>query len=303
MKRDVTVRIDRELCVGCEACVESCALDVLAMENGCAEVVGKRCIACGHCLAVCPENAVDVQAIDPDAFNFQTFNIDKTWLPYGDADTEKLVSLMMSRRSCRGFDGKPVEREIIDDLIRIGTTAPSGSNFQPWTFTVIRDRKSVVALGEKIMSFFSRLNSVSKKAWLRTAMKWIGKPELDAYYQEYYEQVQESIREWETGGKDRLFHGASSLILVGASRDASCPAEDSLLATQNILLAAHSMGIGTCLIGFAVSAMARDSKLCKFIGIPENEKVYSVIALGYPLDSYLTITGRKKVTPRYVNLA
>ena len=61
---------------------------------------------------------------------------------------------------------------------------------------------------------------------------------------------------------DRLFHGAAAAILVTGRRQASCPAEDALLATQNILLAAHAMGLGSCLIGFAVEAMRRDPGAC-----------------------------------------
>ncbi len=52
-------------------------------------------------------------------------------------------------------------------------------------------------------------------------------------------------------GKDLLFHGAPAAIIVASKEEASCPSEDSLLATQNILLGAHSLGLGTCLVGFA----------------------------------------------------
>lgn len=80
---------------------------------------------------------------------------------------------------------------------------------------------------------------------------------------------------------------------------ASCPAEDALFATQNILLAAHSMGLGSCLIGFAVEAMKRDPSIKRAVGVPDEEVVYAVIALGYPDEIYQRVTGRKKVTPRY----
>ena len=49
--------------------------------------------------------------------------------------------------------------------------------------------------------------------------------------------------------KDQLFHGSTAAILTGSNPGVSCPAEDAPLATQNILLAAHSIGLGSCLIG------------------------------------------------------
>jgi nitroreductase len=74
---------------------------------------------------------------------------------------------------------------------------------------------------------------------------------------------------------------------------ASCAAEDALLASQNIVLAAHTMGLGTCLVGFAVEAMKRDLSIQESIGIPRNETVYSVIAIGRPDVSYVRPAGRK----------
>ena len=80
------------------------------------------------------------------------------------------------------------------------------------------------------------------------------------------------------------------------------PAEDALLATQNILLAAHAMGLGTCLIGFAVSAMQKDSRIKDLLKIPREENVHAVIALGHPAVTYLRLAGRKKAVSRFVEL-
>jgi len=111
--------------------------------------------------------------------------------------------------------------------------------------------------------------------------------------------VREALEEWHGSGKDRLFHGSTAAIVVGSRPGASCPAEDALLATQNILLAAHSMGLGSCLIGYAVAAMKKDPSIQRSVGIPSEEEIHAVIALGYPDDVYQRTAGRKNVTPRY----
>ena len=95
-----------------------------------------------------------------------------------------------------------------------------------------------------------------------------------------------------------MFHGATAAIVVAGKAEATLPKEDAVLASQNILLAAHSMGLGSCLIGFAVNAMTNDPKLQNSIGIPNDEKVHAVIALGYPDEIYQRQAGRKKPVMR-----
>jgi nitroreductase/NAD-dependent dihydropyrimidine dehydrogenase PreA subunit len=293
------IEIDRDLCNGCGLCVTVCPTGTISLREGKAVVSGGESISCGHCEAVCPQEAIRVTAIDEEMSRYKTFTTEKQWLPPGKYSTAVLARLMASRRSCRCFTGQSVDRAMLEDLVKIGITAPSGTNSQSWTFTILPTRKAVASFAEHIASFFGRLNTTAEKTMLRLFLKLIGKGELNAYYHGYYRKVKEALEEWYGSGKDRLFHGSTAAILVGSKPEASCPAEDALLATQNILLAAHSMGLGSCLIGFAVAAMKKDPSIRQSIGIPSEEEIHAVIALGYPDEFYQRVAGRKKVTLRY----
>jgi nitroreductase/Pyruvate/2-oxoacid:ferredoxin oxidoreductase delta subunit len=293
------IEIDRDLCNGCGLCVTICPTGSISLMEGKAAVSGGESIFCGHCAAVCPREAIRVTAIDEEMSRYKTFTTKVEWLPPGKYDTSVLVQLMASRRSCRCFTDQFVERAVLEDLVKIGITAPSGTNSQSWTFTIFPTRKAVLSFTEHIASFFPRLNTTAEMTMLRLFLRLIGKGELDAYYRGYYRKVKEALEEWNGSGKDLLFHGSSSVILVGSKPGASCPAEDALLATQNILLAAHSMGLGSCLIGYAVAAMKKDPSIKRAVGIPSEEEIHAVIALGYPDEVYQRVAGRKKITPRY----
>jgi nitroreductase/Pyruvate/2-oxoacid:ferredoxin oxidoreductase delta subunit len=299
INRTVTTVIDAEKCNGCELCVKVCPSETISMQDGKARVTGDRSLQCGHCMAVCPVDAVRVGAIDAHSLSFDNFDLKNRWLPYGDFDTDHLVQLMASRRSCRNYTDQVVDRSILEDLVKIGTTAPSSTNCQKWTFTVLPDRSAVNELGQRIGLFFKKLNRLAEKRLICKALKLIGKPALDNYYREFYQSVKEGLKAYELHGRDLLFHGAPALIVVATRPGGSGRMEDALLATQNILLAAHSMGLGTCLIGFAVEAMKNDGAIQQFLTIPAEETVCSVIAIGYPDEEYVGLTGRKKVLLRY----
>ena len=250
-------------------------------------------------MAACPVAAVRVDAIDAQSLSFNSFQLENDWLPHGEFDTSRLVQLMASRRSCRNYTEQSIDRSVLEDLVKIGTTAPSGTNCQKWTFTVFPDRRAVKEFALRIGAFFRNLNRMAEKTLMRKTLKLIGKPVLENYYNSYYQSVKEGLEEWEQHGRDRLFHGAPAVIIVASKPGGSNSKEDALLATQNILLAAHSMGLGTCLIGFAVEAIRHDATIKHFAKIPKEEAVHALIAVGYPDEEYQGLAGRKKVVMRY----
>jgi len=280
-------------CTGCGLCVRACPSGILALQNGTARATAPECIGCGHCQALCPAQAVAMDQEWSHPFRFQTFHHDDEELLPGKIDLSALARLVRSRRSCRLFTGQPVAPEILRDLVLFGWAAPSGTNAQGLVFTVLPDRATVIRLGEGVADFFQRLNSKAANPFLRKVLALVGRPELEHYYQRHFQSAARALRQWDEHRRDLLFHQAPAAILVGSGPGCATPVEDALLATQNILLAAHAMGLGSCLIGYAVEAMRREPRIKATVGIPHHEPVHSVIALGWPAVSFLRNPGRK----------
>lgn len=141
------------------------------------------------------------------------------------------------RRSVRSFLPRPVERELLERLVEAAIWAPSGGNAQTWHFVVITDPEQL-----------RRIKTVSPGL--------LGDPPaVIAICQD----LEEARRK---GGE----LGASFLAPV-----------DAAMAAQNILLAAHDAGLGTCVIAsFHKRAVAR------LLGLPEGMEPVVLVSVGWP---------------------
>ncbi len=293
------VIIDRQACTGCGICVALCPYQILRLKDGVAEHNGAPCFLCDHCRALCPQGAVTTLG-QSATLGLDSIVEKSEVIAPGEGDVSALVSLMRSRRSCRKYSEKVVPLAMLVDLMKIGTTAPSGTNSQGWNFVILPGRDDLQAFGGMVADYYRKLNTLAANPLLRFLVKIFAGDGLGRYYRNYYASVADALRQWDENNTDRLFHGATAAILVTGRKTASCPAEDALLATQNILLAAHAMGLGSCLIGFAVEAMRRSPAIKGKMAIPAEEEIYSVIALGFPAVTYVRFAGRRTVQPRIV---
>ncbi|MBN1531350.1 MAG: nitroreductase family protein [Spirochaetes bacterium] len=290
--------IDSETCTGCGACVHVCPKSHLELVAGTARPLVDECMLCSHCYCVCPVGAI---RFDPEALrpvSFDTFPCDEKFIPPGTTPPGILVNAIRSRRSIRSYTDRPVSDDTIRDLLQFAVTAPSGSNRQEWRFTVINGRDKVRQVAGEIKTFFLKLNSLARNPLIRYGSIPLMGTALLRYYNDHYQSVVNAIAESERG-RDLLFHGAPALILFHGPMIGSTPVEDAQYASYNVTLLAHLLGLGTCYIGYAVESINRLMKLKKRIGIPAEDRIHAVLALGYPSSRFLRHAMRKPYSAQW----
>ena len=131
MEKEFSVSIDSEKCTGCGLCVSDCQRRDLKIENNKAVPLNTACFLCGHCVAICPENAVKLNGLD-----------DKIWeIPAGPVflDEKSLMNHLRFRRSIRHYKNTPVEKDKLEKIIEAGRITPSASNTQNVRYMVIQN--------------------------------------------------------------------------------------------------------------------------------------------------------------------
>lgn len=164
------------------------------------------------------------------------------------------LQCIAGRRSCRTYEERPVPAAMIDELLRLGTQAATGSGMQPWGFVVLEGQEPIHALSDEI------------KAWLSPRLK--EEPWLAQY------------EEWLHNESFNIFYNAPALVAVYGDPSSHWYIYDASLCTANIMLAAHAQGLGTCWIGFAESFMNRNDIKARY-NVPEELRLVSVLTLGF----------------------
>lgn len=161
----------------------------------------------------------------------------------------EVLKAIKERRSIRAYESKQISQQDLDLIIEAGIYAPTGCNAQPWHFTVIQNKEVI----EEISKAAKRVMAASEVEFVR---EFGMNPDFDVAY------------------------NAPTLIILSGRKDGPSSRTDCDAATQNMLLAAHSLGIGSVWIGFAAFAFMVEGMAQK-VGIPEGFEVYHGVALGY----------------------
>lgn len=181
------------------------------------------------------------------------------------------LKIIKQRRSTRSYKDEQIQDEELQAVLEAGTYAANCGD-QAWHFTVIQNKE-----------LLDRLNLAAKEA-----VKQMGF---------------EPLMELADNEKFNCLYDAPTLIIVSGNEKAPMPLDaDCAAATQNLLLAAESVGLGSCWIFFVILAFSslQGSDLRKELKIPEGYKPYNTAVLGYKKDAIVKASDRKPNLITYI---
>jgi nitroreductase len=181
-----------------------------------------------------------------------------------------IAQAITERRSVRAYKDAPVDEGIIRRLIAAAIRAPNAVNQQPWTFTVVRDR-----------TLLDRISDAAKSHMLATMPRDMATGARAEHFQTRLGDA-----------AFQIFYHAPVLILISGSTAGSWIVEDCALAAENLMLAAHAEGLGSCWIGFAQSYLATPAGK-DALGIPVAWEPVAPIIVGYPAEHPAAVPRRE----------
>ena len=195
----------------------------------------------------------------------------------------EILEAIKTRQSIRAFKPNPITSDVMKKILEAASNSPSYTNTQPWEVVVVSGKKK---------------NELSRKLLDLVRAKAPTRPDLPR------------PKGWPKGMEERSRdHGARRLSTLGIARDDEAERDklslmnfefygapcavflftegsvgewsifDMGLFTQNLILAAHALGVGSCLQA-SVTSYAPEIK--QTLGVPDDKKLVLCIAMGYP---------------------
>lgn len=158
------------------------------------------------------------------------------------------LQTIKNRYSCRSFTGTAIPQEMVEAIALAGVQAPSAMNQQPWQIIVIKDKALLDEMDASVMEMLSK-------------------------------QEDKGLYDRMMGRGGKLFYNAPCMYVIAkkAGTDLDCG-----IVTENIALAASSLGLGNVICGLArMSFMTEKGELYKEKIIPEGYEFGMSVLVGY----------------------
>ena len=191
-----------------------------------------------------------------------------------------IIDVITSRKSIRRYKSDPIPDDMLDKVLEAARWAPTGENYQPWCFIVVRDQEIKNKIGD-----LARIGSGSRM----TAWYCLGQ------MQKRFEAIQDEQKRAEVlrfmySGEVSEFAKKAPVVIavIGNLMEGSVDVPyDLSAAIENMLLEAHSLGLGACWVHGPVASTRDAKKFKEILGIPTGMGEYKVIAyvaIGWPAE-------------------
>lgn len=178
----------------------------------------------------------------------------------------QVIECINTRASVRNYKDEKIPDEVITKLLNLGFRGPNAMNRQALAFAVVENRDVAKKYSDRAKAL--RIEGEAMKS-----------------------EPNENLIEMLSDENYNVFFNSPVQIFIFSSPEGVKPVEDGIVAAQNITLAAHSMGYGTCFIGFA-QGLGRDCEFRKELNAPQDYTYITAMTLGVPAEE-TPVTSRK----------
>ena len=161
------ISIDVKNCTKCKECVKDCVANLFYFDQDSLCLVDSfedYCIECGHCEAVCPVNVIELKFHEEE-------ELERSSKGEGIPKYNSFLNLVLNRRSIRRFKEKPIPKDLIEKLLKVGKYSPTGSNSENVFYTVMQDKAIVGTISKLVTSKVIKLVNTLENPKGRISLK------------------------------------------------------------------------------------------------------------------------------------
>jgi nitroreductase len=170
------------------------------------------------------------------------------------------------RWSVRAYTHQKLDQATIQTLLAAAVRAPTAIHEEPWAFVILQDADMLKRVSDHAKSYF-----------------------VEEMHHAHLDRGGHTLAMFERPDFN-IFYNASTLIVICGRQIGPFVVADCWLAAENLILAAFSLGLGTCVIGSAVSGL-NTPDIKGALGIPADMSAIAPIIVGVP-------SGKSAVTSR-----
>lgn len=280
----ITIDID-DACIKCSKCVKVCPAHILTQDSSKSQIGLQNvhtCIACGHCVAVCPTDSV----IHSEFPQQKVHTLNREIMP----TPEQVLELCRARRSNRAFLPSAVPEEYLRQIVEAAHLAPTASNGQEVSFTLVTNPELLKQISEVSIESFQATVKKANNPLIKPFINLVapdakaGLPYLKAVINKY------------RNGYDIILREAKAVLFFHTPAKSNFGKQDANLAYQNASLMAESLGVSQFYTGYVCISIELDKKqkMAKLLNI--EGQIHAGMALAMPAFKFPKYIDRKKVS-------
>jgi nitroreductase len=176
-----------------------------------------------------------------------------------------LLEALYHRRSVRNFTPQKIDSDTINSLLDAAIHAPNAMHEEAWAFSIIQDKKLLNRLSDKVKELLVHGTDPIHPPGATHLKDSFNSPEFNVFY------------------------NAETLVVICGKPLGPFVIADCWLAAENLMLAAFAKGLGTCVIGLAVTAL-NTPEWKRELSIHDDMTVFAPIIVGMPAGETLPVS-------------